>query len=327
MKKVLFILFTVSLILSFTGVVLINHYAAKEIDRYAQEWIQDSKSMGDFEINYDQISFNILRCQVTLEGLKYDQDENTIHSETTTLKFGFSDLISLLSDTSGTSDISFQDAAIGVQNLKVNSELESMLLSHGTYALSADINPQNGEILIHNMRFRAEDFRAEMQQMDINANALDFAIDFGKKGMNYQALFNISNDSFLTMDDMRLNVEMHQIDFAPELNSIPGLSASDLDYLQADKFLFNANKEGDYSTLNCNVNTKNGTAGMDCSFDFSANNDDPMINTSFEIIDLSENLRNLMEEQIGWDPEKETYQFEFEGKVSELGVALMMSLM
>ncbi len=322
MKKVLLIIFGVAAILSFSSVVLINRYVTQTIENSAQELIEDYTSAGDLEIRYADLWFNVIRSQVTVQNLTYIQDGDTIQSESTTLHIRLSDLISSLSNET---EMSVTNATVGFQNLSLDTQLEWMFLTQGEIVISAKIDYQTQEVLVSKIGFNLKEFKIANADAEANANSLDFVMDLGEKETNLQTLATEPNESILALDRILLTFEIQDIAFTLGETSLP--QALDFDFLQADRIRFDAQKNEEYFDLDCQMETTNGAIDMNCSVDLSTINDDPVIETSIDVSGLSEELRGLLQTQIGWDPEKDNYTFEYQGKVSEIEMALIVSLM
>jgi len=322
MKKVLLIIVGAAAVLSFSSIVLINHFVTQQIENSVQEIIGDYNRTNDMTIDYEDLWFNVIKSQVTFENPTYRQGEDFVQSEFATLHIGLFDLIASLSNES---EMSVTNATIGLQQLSLDTQMASMSVANGTCTISATIDYQTQEVLCRKIGFNLKEFELASTEGEVNANLLDFMIDLGENGANLESLTTQPNESILTLDEIFWNFEIQNLAFT--LDEIYTPQPENFNFLQADRIRFDAHKADEQFVLACQIETTNGGADLNCSVDLESINDDAMVDVSIDVRDLSKDLRSLLQTQIGWNPEKETYTFEYEGKVSEIGMAFMMSLM
>ena len=322
MKKVYLIIFGVAAVLSFSSIVLINHFVAIKIDNSVQEIIGNYNGTNDIKIDYDDLSFNVIQSQVTFHNPTYLQGEDLIQSEFATIHIGLFDLIASLSNES---EMSVNNATIGLQQLSLDTQMASMSVAEGTCTISATVDYQTQEVLCRKIGFNLKEFELASTEGEVNAHLLDFMIDLGENGTNLESLTIQPNESIVTLDEILWNFEIQNL--AITLDEISAPQPENINFLQADRIRFDAHKANEQFVLDCQIETTNGEADLNCSFALESINDDPILDVSIDVRDISKELRSLLQTQIGWNPEKETYTFEYEGKISEIGMAFMMSLM
>ena len=321
-KKPLFIT-AAFVVLCFAGLALINSFIAEKIDDAISDQIREIENESNLEIYYDDLTYNLLTTTITLEDFEFSENKDIIEVGTIDLKIGLSTLRTL--SESG-KDAALSDFTLTCYEMDAFVNRESFEMAQGTLEYSGRISIKDQEITIRSLRIEMEEFESNAEDMSFEVGYVLFHGDAGDDGLDFETISNMNEASWIAMTDIELKTKISDLDLPLASTREMELDEIGIETLLIHNLEFNANRIGDDLSLFFALDTDMAEGLLDCAVDFSKSESDPEMEIELSLNNLDRDIRKILEKTVDWEKDRDEFEFEFSGLVSELPLALMESV-
>jgi|GEM_PF-2457247 hypothetical protein len=324
MNKKLFLIAAAFLALCFVGLAYMNNSIAEQIDDALTDQIRGIEKEGYLEISYDDVTYNLLTQTMTFEDFEFTESKDFIEIGTIEFKIGLGTLRRL--SESG-SDAYLDDFSVTCYEMDASVDREGFEMTKGALGYSGRISMKDSDFSFRSLRIELEGLKSRSKDVPFELANFFFYADAGDNGLDLETIIDMDEETLVSLREIEIETKISDLDLPPVSTKEMELDEIGIETLLIHDLEFNCNRMGDDLTFFFGFDTDMAEASLDCAIDFSESENDPDMEIELSLNNIDRDIQRVLEKEVDWEKGRAEYEFEFDGLLSELNIAVQESLM